>query len=232
MRGRLRHTAGAALRGERGLTLIEIVVAVAVMAVIITVIAVSVGAIRRAELNQTASKLGAAMRTLYNMAIVNNRPYRLVIDLEKGEFWGESLADNDPCNWYLKSAADEAERKSKTRIVKTAFEDDEEMDTAVRARFSKTKQSLLKPQMFPKGIRVTAVITDNLDQPQTEGLAAIHFFPGGRAERAYIWLGEVSSDEDGETEPEYTVAISGLMGRVTKHTEALDESQFFDEGSR
>ena len=107
--------------------------------------------------------------------------------------------------------------------------DGETGENARRSRFTKAKQSLLTPRKIPKSVKVTGVITANSSAVQVDGLAAIHFFPGGRAEKAFIWLGEASTDEEVETEPEFTLSLQSLMGRVSKHTEPLDESEFFSE---
>jgi general secretion pathway protein H len=220
---RLRH-------GRRGLTLIEIVIVLAIIAIAVTALAVSMSSSGRAELKKTEGLLGAAMRNLYHLAVVNNRPYRLVIDMDGNSFWGEALTDNDPCKWYVSTEEERAERSGGSERGIAA--DPEDTDQRLRASFSKTKQGLLAPRKMPKRIRVTGVITDNLAEIQTGGTATIHFFPGGRAERAYIWLGEKPSGEESEAVAEHTLAISSLMGQVTLHYEELTPGQFFTEGHK
>ena len=79
-----------------------------------------------------------------------------------------------------------------------------------------------------RGIRVTGVMTSNHEGPREQGKAAIHFFPGGYAEPAYVWLGE-EDDPDEPAEAAVTLSLDSLMGRVTRHSEALSPTTFAKE---
>ena len=72
--------------GRRGFTLIELSVTVAIIALIIGLVTVSITNIRKADLTKSSGVLSAAMRYLYNLAVINRTPYRLVIDLDEGNF--------------------------------------------------------------------------------------------------------------------------------------------------
>ncbi len=94
--------------------------------------------------------------------------------------------------------------------------------------FTRTKDNLLSTRKLPTGIKITGVMTSNHEGVREEGKMAIHFFPGGFAERAYVWLGE-QDDFDEPAEAAMTLELDSLMGRVTRHTEALDPSTFAKE---
>jgi general secretion pathway protein H len=225
----------------RGFTLIELGVSIVIIAMMATAVVVSVSNIRRADLKKSSGIMAGSMRYLYNLAVINRRPYRLVIDIGDGKFWGEELASNDPCDRYLpatdidpRSKEEEEERlRAKTSTMgskkkpRLGREEDEEPPAPA---FSKPKDNLLTTRELPRGVKVTGVLTSHHQEVQQEGAVAIHFFPGGYAEKAYIWMGySEGSDEDEAPEPEITVSLSALMGTVTKHAEVLDERDFFRE---
>ena len=210
---------------RRGMTLIEVIVVIAVMAVVIGAFAVSFGAFSDAKLNSTAGTMKGAMRYLYNLAIVNDRPYRLVVDMDNRRYWGESLMENDPCQWFLEEPDDEKMKKSRDYARTEA--DDARAKT--RSNFVQSKESLLAPRELPKGVHVTGVLTENLTEKVSAGMVAIHFFPSGRAEKAYIWLGVGDPEGESGVDERLTLDLEGLMGRVTKHGDALNESSFYEE---
>ena len=210
---------------RRGMTLIEVIVVIALLAVVIGGLAVSFGAFSDAKLNSTAGTMKGAMRYLYNLAIVNDRPYRLVVDMDNRRYWGESLMDNDPCKWFLEEPDDEKIRQSQD-YARTEG-DDERAQT--RTNFVQSKESLLAPRDLPKGVHVTGVLTENLSEKVSAGMVAIHFFPSGRAEKAYIWLGVGDPESEDGVDERLTLDLESLMGRVTKHGDSLSESSFYEE---
>lgn len=236
--------------GQRGFTLIELSVAIVIMIIAVVLVGVSISNIRRADLKSASGMIAGSMRYLYNLAIINNTPYRLVIDMDQRVFWGEELDTDDPCQRYLPEDEDEDEDRRKSRKKKrgrssrdgalSALEEGaraegvEGVDGAGAgggggAGYTRRKDNLLTERKLPQGIVVTRVITAHHQEPQVEGRVAVHFFPGGYGERAWVWLGE-SSNLDGEDDEEsVTVALDGLMGRVIRHFDVLDERKFIQE---
>ena len=210
-------------RKAKGFTLIELVVSMAIGLLVIGLVTMAITNIRRADLKASSGMMAGAMRYLYNLAVINNTPYRLVIDMTEGAFWGEEMRNDDPCARYLPESGDEDLRRDKDE------EDEAGQDPAAsQGSYARTKDNLLSTRKIPMGIQITGVITSHHRSVQTEGRAAIHFFPGGYAERAMVWLGERDSPEE-DAEPEVTLALDGLMGKVKRHREALDESTFVRE---
>ena len=230
---------------NRGFTLIELGVTLAIIAMVVGLVAISIANIRRAELRQTSGIMAAAMRYIYNLAVINQTPYRLVIDMDESVFWAEELDSDDPCQRYLpdEEADDDGPRRLRgggrskrggDGKGRSGGEDDEE--TAGQeadlggSGYVKRKDNLLSRRELPEGIRVTGVITSHHQTTQEQGTVAIHFFPGGYCERAYIWLGEVEGQEsEARVETLATVELDGLMGRVTKHPDVLEEADFLRE---
>ena len=238
---------GMRKHAQRGFTLIELGVSLVILVMVITLVGVSISNIRRADLKATSGMMAGAMRYLYNLAVINNTAYRLVVDMDAGAFWGEELDSEDPCARYLPDegegldggfAGDEdgdedgGDDRSTGRGGKRKLSVlDELMNVATpvpAGTFKKPKDNLLSERKLPRGIVVTGAITSHHQSLQTEGRVAVHFFPGGYAEDAWIWLGEKDTPES-EAEVMVTLALQALNGRVTRHTDPLDESDFLKE---
>ncbi len=219
------------LRGARGFTLIELGVALVLIAIVITFVTMSITNIRRADLKKAGGMMAAQMRYLYNLAIVNNTTYRLVVDMDGGKVWGEALESDDPCAQYMPESSGE---QALTGLASRSdrFDDDEDEAPRPTASFAAQKDNLLAPRAMPPGIKVTGVITSHHQAAQTEGTAYIHFFPGGYAERAYIWLGEAASHEGEDDQPLVTLELQGLMGHVKRHQDVLSEDRFLRESPK
>lgn len=233
--------------GQAGFTLIELTVVLALGAIMIASVTVAITQVRRADMKASSGMLGGAMRYLYNLAVINNTPYRLVIDIDESRFWGEEMSTDSPCARFLPDAEDaeaefgtEEERASAEKERRAEAEDAEpelrrvghksrvNRDLAPGSGFSKPKDNLLKERKLPTGIKFTGVLTSAHEGIKETGRVAIHFFPGGFAERAYVYFGE-QDNADQDAVSEVTVELESLMGRVTRHFEVLDERDFAKE---
>ena len=68
-------------RDQTGLTLIELVIVVSLIALIVTIVVPSVVNIIGANLRTTAAEVAGAIRFTYDLAARKNVPFRLVFDL-------------------------------------------------------------------------------------------------------------------------------------------------------
>jgi len=92
----------------RGFTLIELVVSIALMAIIMTVVIVNVGSLDVARLKTDATKVSAAVKYLHNLAVMNNAYYRLVVDLSSGRYYGEEVKrSGNACGVFVASEEDD-----------------------------------------------------------------------------------------------------------------------------
>lgn len=110
------------------MTLIEITVAVAIIAIVTAAAIVSLSNVRQAQLSEAAGTMSGMMRYLYNLAVVNHRPYRMVIDMDERKYWGEALHSEDPCALYeaQKDRSDEddaGDAETRRRQAKSDRED-------------------------------------------------------------------------------------------------------------
>jgi hypothetical protein len=124
--------------------MIELLVVLAIVVLVTIGIAIGVRNIRTADLEAAGGYLAGSMRYLHNLAVVNNHPYRLVIDLNgerctattaeaglpgggRGQcYWAEELKSSDPCSQYLPTSeegdeeADEGTEEEKREARKQA----------------------------------------------------------------------------------------------------------------
>ncbi|HRE88081.1 MAG TPA: type II secretion system protein [Myxococcota bacterium] len=207
-------------RDERGFTLIELVVVMAIIAIMFIVGAVGISAIRGADVDATASVVAGAMTYVSSLAVHENKTYRLVLDMDQKAYWVEHVDTEDPCARFLPDDVDvglDPEAEAEPRD-----EDEEGVETTVS--FSQTRGDLLKGRFEP-GTNVAAILTAHHDQVQEGGRAAVYFYPNGYAERALIWIGGVAADKEGAWDREVTVELHSL-GRVSHHGDPLDERDF------
>lgn len=73
-------------RGARGMTLIETLIVMAIAALLIGTMLTGIGATRQAEVARATNQLANTVRFAYNKARVTGAHYRLLIDLDKGQF--------------------------------------------------------------------------------------------------------------------------------------------------
>ncbi|MGE9746106.1 pilus assembly FimT family protein [Bdellovibrio bacteriovorus] len=157
---------------QRGFTLIEIMIVLAIMAALITV-----GAPRLLKkdgnIKSVARNFIVLSKEIRNKARLTNSTYRLAISMEPGEekYWLERASGPQAVD-------PEAAEKEKDR--------DEE--GAPPPLFQMDKSLLKKEKELPEGLRFASVETVNMKSPMTSGVAYIHFFPEGFVEASAVQI--------------------------------------------
>ena len=75
---------------QRGFTLVEATITVAILALAVSVVIPAVSNITRAEMRETAGILAGTVRSLYDQAALSGQTYRLVLNLEKNTISSEA----------------------------------------------------------------------------------------------------------------------------------------------
>lgn len=206
------------------MTLIELMVVAAIVALMIAIGAASVAAIRGADVDATGSILSGAMTYLTSRAVHDNKTYRLIIDMDNQRFWTEATDDEDPCARYIPEDADLG-LSADGDAAPAERDDDEEEEAEGAPSFTQEKPDRLTQRPFEDGTNVTQVLTSHHTQPQQGGRAAIYFYPNGQAERALLWVGAKDADAPTGWAPEITIELHSL-GSVTFHGTVVDERDF------
>jgi general secretion pathway protein H len=202
--------------GERGLTLIEVVIAIALIGLLTASLLFGKNMLVGSRVKSAATLIVSSVR--FGMARANStgRPARLVIDFDKKQLVIEEAAGSlmlrekgedqtggaDPA-----TAAETKARLEAERII--------EGPHAPRAKFGKLSnvkgaiEELAKGRPLGDGVEVVSVRTEHDDEPLHEGRAYIYFWPGGTTERAVVQLKKA-----GDKEAALTVVLSPLTGRA------------------
>jgi general secretion pathway protein H len=203
--------------GQRGVTLIELMISMAIIALAMGVATLGASVADSSRLKRSAVMIAGAIRIAYGHANAISRPVRLVFDFDQRLLSLEEansdlrLAKNDKTGGA--AAATEAEKK--------ALEEAEQIlkgPRAPRPAFKPTRAFGFNPDKDKTGkelernIRFLQVETAHQDEPVTQGRAYLYFWPGGQTERAAIQLRIAGSDAEQDA---MTLLVSPLTGKAT-----------------
>ncbi len=201
----------------RGFTLVEVLIVVALIAVLSSSVVLGPGLLRSSRVKSSATLMVSAVRLGLNRANSTGRPVRLTIDLserwvqlEEAVEGGFSRAKGDVAGGA--EVETEAEKRAKAETDRIL-----EGPQAPRARFRPLKE-LTDPDNpgrgrdLGSGVVVASVQTEHDEEPITEGRAYVFFWPGGLTERTAIRLKRSDSKD---VDDGLTVLISALNGRAS-----------------
>ncbi len=193
--------------GEAGLTLIEIMVVLAIMALVTGAAMAGSMQLPSAQLRRSATMVASAIRVAFTRATATSRDLRLVMDLmlvQSKDSAGTGGAD--PVTQAERQAMLEGEGIMKgPSVPKPKFHP---IDTF---GFGDVEVGKGGKPLQPK-ITFRAVQTTHDDAPRTSGRAYLFFWRGGLTERASIQMRIGESVEDSRT---LTLLVSPLTGKVT-----------------
>ncbi len=213
---------------RRGTTLIEVLIVLAIVAMVMGVVVIGFGAVSSARLKHGATKVAGAIRVAYSHATAVSNAVRLTFDFADGKIY---LEEAEGRHFLRKDASGGSEQ-----IEEQAQANDKAAELrAPRAAF-KTVGTPGFPEAgieLPRDIGFWSVDTGHQQEPLLEGKAYLYFFPGGQTETASIQI-RVSNAAEEETSDFMTVTVSPLTGKSIIHKgrvtlpKSLDESQLSD----
>lgn len=235
-------------RAQAGFTLIEVLLVLAIIALVAGTAVMGFRHMARTDLRAGALKLSGAIRYLYDRAAATGKMQRLVVDFEQQRYWAEESDDRfflprerETDETRAKDAeqqAKEEEEQKKRDEEAQSFGENPQYDItryqpqefhAKRARFSAFKEVAVHPVEMKGAVKIQAVFTPRLAAPQSTGRAYVYFFPLGSAEPARVYL------SDPKQEVVYTLMVHPLTGRVqvvNRYVAPPVEEQLDDEGNR
>jgi len=214
------------MRRSRGVTLVEVLITVTIIALLSGVTILGIGVTSGARLKRSATMVVGAIRVAYAHANATSKPVRLVFDFENRliileEATGQlQLVKHDKTGGAEaateaeKAAQDEAEAIVKgPRAPRPAFKpakafgfDPKSSDTGISGEDKPGKE-------LSKGIRFHSVETTHTDEPELADHAYLYFWPGGQTERAAIVLTKGDGDNDDDSDF-LTILVSPLTGKA------------------
>ncbi|NUQ76513.1 MAG: prepilin-type cleavage/methylation domain-containing protein [Polyangiaceae bacterium] len=214
-RARARRTKGLA-----GITLVEILISLAVMALLGGVSVLAMGVVESARLKRSGILVSSAIRVAYAHANATSKTVRLVFDFEERSITLEEstskllLARGDRTGGA--AAATDAER-----LMQEANEEADLVKALKppRPAFQPSKAFGFDPddgkagKVLESGIRFLQIETAHQDEPEVER-AYLYFWPGGETERASIQLVRGRPGAEPEEGDILTVVVHPLTGKT------------------
>jgi len=210
---------------RRGISLIEVVVALAIALLVMAILFPLVGSALGVQERAAARQLASAIGYVHQQAVMRNVTYRVAFHLEEGKYIIESgdpntLIFDDP---EKRKEYEENQKRMKGRMTKRELAAAEAVaDEGAFAPVSEDEFVELKGEL-PAGMKFGGVFTPQLGEMVRVGdkdapkVVYAYLFPNGFAERTVIQLVEVGDEKEG-----YTLEIQPLTGRVIVHPEVLD----------
>jgi general secretion pathway protein H len=223
---------------SRGMTLIEIIVAMAVISLMVAGLTLSIGSLTGTKARAMAGELGGVVRSLYDQASLSGKTCRLVFDLGEGrdedsvtKYWAECAAANITTSRNRDEAikSDTKEREEQARAAKnnkSGFRrsgdgeptlqellDREKGRVENAAKYSSYTNSEIETRTLPSSVKVS-VWTVHQRDPITRGLAYLYFFPQGFTEKAMVFIRQGNNV--------WTLTVAPLTGKTTVVAEELE----------
>ncbi len=200
--------------GQRGLTLIELLVALLVVGGLMALSVQSVHSVTGMRVREETGRLAGAIAYLYNHAAITGRTCRIVFSMgeEDGDGWAAECTDETP-------RLDAEVQRVSRGVVDRDFRDDDWSDRfsreddslerriKERARWSQFASRTIQPARLSTGVHIAGVWTPRVTEEVTDGEAYLYFFPTGETQRALIYLVD-------PRENAYTLDVQPLTGRV------------------
>lgn len=225
----------------RGLTLIEVTVALGIIVVLFAAVVMGVGALTGAKAKESATELAGTIRALYDTAALSGRTCRLVFELPeekekvgavtwraecaKGGVTAGAKRDDElrDANARGKRTKDERRRDEEDARFKPLasagaptvqeLQAREKDRVEEAAKFSSFSNDHVTEKTLPSNVRVE-VWTQKQRQPVKHGTAYLYFFPQGYTEKAQVWVRQGDNA--------WTLTISSLTGKTVIHNEDLE----------
>ncbi len=200
------------MRKARGMTLIEIGVALCIAGLMLAVAIPAISAVTRAQLRQKSGQLAGAMRALYGAAAIGGHTCRLVLDLDANAYWSECAKGNvrldregERSQNGARVATREEELLADTQQKEGMSEEDKEK-AALAARSAFTASTDIPRTELGGSVKFTDVWVQHQPERYSSGKAFVYFWSSGLTEEAAVHLAQ--------GDDVFSLIVSPLTGRV------------------
>lgn len=185
---------------QSGFTLLEILIVLAIMAMVLSIGLPTIQRVTYQRINSTTRKFVGLIRTVRNDAILLNSMHRLAFDLEKKTYWVETQNEAK----LLKTETEETKKKKKPKEAPPS-------NFSLAAKFSS------EPIPMPGGVAIDGILKER-EGLVKNGRVYVHFFPSGFNEQAIVYL-----KRDGSDRISYSLVIRPTSGKVEVFGETVSE---------
>jgi general secretion pathway protein H len=203
----------------RGVTLVEVLITVTLIALITGVAVLGMGVTTSARMKRSATMIAGACRIAYGHANATSKTVRLVFDFDNRQIFLEESADRHLVKHGDVAGGAEAATDLE-RVAVSSAKEITEGPRAPRAKFVPAKVFGFNPDKdlqgkeLATGIKFFQVESEHLDEPIGEGRAYLYFFPGGQTQNTAIQL-SVTNPDMTDDDDFMTVLIAPLTGKAT-----------------
>ncbi|MDP3276268.1 MAG: hypothetical protein Q8Q09_13795 [Deltaproteobacteria bacterium] len=200
-----------------GMTLIEIMIVIGIMAMLAGGGMFGIAALPRARLRTSAMRVASTFRFAYVHALTTGKTTRVAFTLGGSRLSIEQTEDamqldpRDPMR--AGGAAD---------IEAAAVQQGEALVSlrprSPRAEFEAVSGARFRPRDLDEGITLVRLYSEHDEEPREEGPGRVYFFTGGRAERAVIHLRNNRGDI-------FSVVLDPMTGRGEIFDRAVEPVQ-------
>jgi prepilin-type N-terminal cleavage/methylation domain-containing protein len=204
---------------ERGITLLEIMVVLLIVALLAGALTVGYQRLPATALKREATRMAAALRSAYDRATASGALHRLVLDVDAGTFHIERCEGKIEVR-KSRDLGEEQERQraeAEKETILSGMQSADQLTQSIvgdgkkladKSHCEPVKDAMGKKQTLagtPK-VSYSKIWVGHLEDPVVKGEVSINFFPMGTAERAVI---ELAVDED-----RFSLILHPLSGRI------------------
>ena len=192
---------------REGFTLVELMMVLAVVALLSAAVVPTVKTVTGANARQAAGELSGAARYLFDTAALRHETCRLVLDLDERSWWAECTKDRV---YQAREAVSPADAAREDEALAERFPDERDAEKRRllgKAKWGAFQDRLAKKRGLPGSAGFVNVWAEHLREPATKGKAFVYFYPQGRAEEARIPVA------DGDNV--YSVVVPAFTGRAS-----------------
>jgi len=195
------------------MTLLEIGIALAIVAGLVALVVPSISNVARVQLRQKTGQLAGGIRSLYGASAVAGRSCRLVMDLDAQAYWSECAQGSVRLTAEgerARSGAREASREEE--LLATVAQRGDNVSDEDRTRAELARKSAFAPTNdIPKtqlggSVRFASVWVSHQPERYVSGKAFLYYWPSGLTETASIQLAQ---GDDANT-----ILVEPLTGKV------------------
>lgn len=157
----------------RGFSLIEVMIVIALVALISAVTIPSLTGVFRTSTESFARRLSLQLREARDRAMLQDKLLRLRVNLDSQEYWLEEA----PSNYLLP--------KNGAARGDSALEK-EEAEKKETAAFRQVTEITGDKQKVPKGLKIVEIISPRRKEPFREGTADVYFYNNGSTDGATL----------------------------------------------
>jgi general secretion pathway protein H len=193
------------------MTLIEIGIALAIVAGLMAIAVPALSSVARVQLRQKSGQLAAGIRAMRGSAALSGHSCRMVFDLDANAYWSECAKTTVRLAGGGERAHDGARETTRDEELLAAA-DAEHLSDEDRARLELARKAAFQPSSdIPRtelgaSVRFVDVWVQHQPERYTSGKAFLYFWPSGLTENAAV---HVAQGDDVNT-----LLVSPLTGRV------------------